>query len=55
MSFEAKATKLYEARFKFQVELEKTQKEIEESVQKKDRRAKVERALNVAQRADFEK
>ena len=32
MSLEAKATKLYEARFKFQVELEKAQKEIEESV-----------------------
>ena len=46
MSLEAKATKLYEARFKFQVELEKAKKEIEESVQKKDRRVKVERLVN---------
>ena len=49
MSLEAKATKLYEARFKIQVELEKAQKEIEESVQKKDRRVKVERLVNTCE------
>ena len=43
---EVEATKLYEPRFKFQVELEITQKEIEESVQKKDRRVKVERLVS---------
>ena len=42
MSLEAKATKLCQARFKFQVELEKAQKGIEESVQKKCGRVKVE-------------
>ena len=47
MSLEAKATKLYEARFKFQGELEKVQKEIEESVQKKD--LKVERLVNTCE------
>ena len=41
MSLEAKATILYEARFKLQVELEKAQKEIEEFVRKKNRRVKV--------------
>ena len=46
MSLEAKATKFYEARFKFQVELEKAQKVIEESAQKKDRRVKDERLAN---------
>ena len=49
MSLEAKATKLYEARFKFQVELEKAQKEIEESVKKKDRRVKVKRLVNTCE------
>ena len=49
MSLEAKATKLFEARFKFQVELEKAQKEIEESVQKKVRRVKVERLVNTCE------
>ena len=46
MSLEAKATKLYEARFN---ELEKAQKAIEESVQKKDRRVKVERLVNTCE------
>ena len=35
MSLEAEATTLYEARFNFQVELEKTQKKIEESAKRK--------------------
>ena len=49
MSLEANAIKLYEARFKLQVELEKAQKEIEESVQKEDRRGKVERFVSTCE------
>ena len=50
MSLEAKATKINEARMKFQVELERAQKDVEETVQKKHRRVKVEQFVSTCEK-----
>ena len=43
---EGKVNKMKEARFRFQVEFQKHQKQVEESLQKKGKRENVERLVN---------